>query len=299
MNILVAIDASKATAAILNEIKGRSWGDSPSIHLLYVVNPVSFTSEFVDVESYVEAEYETAKSLLQKSVGQLAESGITATAIVIKGKPAKSILVYAKDWGADMILLGSHGHSSISTLLLGRTVKEVLRQAPCSVEIVRTPARRRTSGEAMKILLATDGSACSLAAAQALAEGVWNKTSEVRIISVVNEGSTAMEAFAGLSLMSAVLPEPVTGILVASAKEAVKEAKMIIESAGMKVTNETLFGEPKSIITEHAKDWGADLIVVGSHGRRGFDRLFEGSVSESVALHAPCSVAVIHDPVYK
>jgi nucleotide-binding universal stress UspA family protein len=50
---------------------------------------------------------------------------------------------------------------------------------------------------------------------------------------------------------------------------------------------------PQELILKEAADWGADLIVLGSHGRRGFSRFLLGSVSEAVASHAPCSVEVI------
>jgi nucleotide-binding universal stress UspA family protein len=50
---------------------------------------------------------------------------------------------------------------------------------------------------------------------------------------------------------------------------------------------------PKELILKEASDWGAHLIVLGSHGRRGLDRLLLGSVSEAIAAHAPCSVEVI------
>ena len=46
-------------------------------------------------------------------------------------------------------------------------------------------------------------------------------------------------------------------------------------------------------IVKEAERWHARMVIVGSHGRRGFDRLTLGSVSEHVALHAPCSVEVI------
>jgi nucleotide-binding universal stress UspA family protein len=54
-----------------------------------------------------------------------------------------------------------------------------------------------------------------------------------------------------------------------------------------------LLDGPKSIIMDEAEKWGADLIVVGSHGHRGIERFLLGSVSEGVALHAKCSVEVI------
>ena len=59
------------------------------------------------------------------------------------------------------------------------------------------------------------------------------------------------------------------------------------------VVSEVIDGYPKQIILDEAKDWGADLVVVGSHGYGGFARLFLGSVSNAVALHAPCSVMIV------
>jgi nucleotide-binding universal stress UspA family protein len=52
-------------------------------------------------------------------------------------------------------------------------------------------------------------------------------------------------------------------------------------------------GEPGQEIVKAAKDWGADLIVVGSHGRRGLTRALVGSVAETVMRHAPCPVLVV------
>ena len=77
--------------------------------------------------------------------------------------------------------------------------------------------------------------------------------------------------------------------------EAVNAAEEIVASAGMKTETAVLEGSPKRRIVEESKAWGADLIVVGSHGRRGLTRYLLGSVSEAVAMHAHCSVEVIRD----
>ncbi len=57
-----------------------------------------------------------------------------------------------------------------------------------------------------------------------------------------------------------------------------------------------LTGMPRNVILAMARDWKAEMIVMGSHGRKGFDRLILGSVSQAIIAHAPCSVAIIRVP---
>ena len=82
------------------------------------------------------------------------------------------------------------------------------------------------------------------------------------------------------------------------ARESAESGAEVLRKAGMRATTEVT--EPKDTparaILAVAERWPADLIVMGSHGRRGFDRLVLGSVSESVALHAHCSVEVTRQP---
>jgi nucleotide-binding universal stress UspA family protein len=56
-------------------------------------------------------------------------------------------------------------------------------------------------------------------------------------------------------------------------------------------------GDPRAVIVDHAARWNADLIVLGSHGFKGLDRLLIGSVSEAVLRHAPCSVEIVRIPL--
>ncbi|HXJ37726.1 MAG TPA: universal stress protein, partial [Bryobacteraceae bacterium] len=72
-------------------------------------------------------------------------------------------------------------------------------------------------------------------------------------------------------------------------------AQKTLTQAGLTVLGQdpTPSGDPKSVILDTAKTWQADLIVLGSHGRHGLDRFLMGSVAESVAVHAHCSVVVV------
>ena len=67
----------------------------------------------------------------------------------------------------------------------------------------------------------------------------------------------------------------------------------VLASAGLKATGAVLSGNAKDAVLDEAHKWAADLIAVGSHGRRGFRRLLLGSVSEAVAMNTHCSVVVV------
>jgi nucleotide-binding universal stress UspA family protein len=59
-----------------------------------------------------------------------------------------------------------------------------------------------------------------------------------------------------------------------------------------KTTSEAIFGDSRESILKNVEEWPADLIVVGSHGRRGLPRFFLGSVSQTVLLHGQCSTLI-------
>jgi nucleotide-binding universal stress UspA family protein len=145
----------------------------------------------------------------------------------------------------------------------------------------------------MKILLATDGSEFSNAAAEELAARPIPPNTEVRIISV----------FQSVPLITGV-PAPMGGLAgtweeadaVAQqlAEEAVKKATKILTEKNPKlsISKTVIEGSPKQAILQEADKLGADLIVVGSHGRGPVGRFLLGSVSQSIALHAKCSVEI-------
>ena len=103
----------------------------------------------------------------------------------------------------------------------------------------------------------------------------------------------------GASSLSAIYPATLLEELMESARkhaeDAVESARKILLAGNLQVLDSkpAPVGDARVLLLDLAKEWNADLIVLGSHGRRGMDRMLMGSVSESVAIHAHCSVDVI------
>jgi nucleotide-binding universal stress UspA family protein len=142
----------------------------------------------------------------------------------------------------------------------------------------------------MKILLAIDNSKYSEAAAKSVTEQFRSQDTEVRVVHVVEPVGISEPP----QMSPGYYPE-VEGQL-PQAREVVDRAAKHLSSAGFRVTTSVATGDAKSIILDDAADWHADLIVLGSHGRKGLGRFFLGSVSEAVARHASCSVQIVRIP---
>ena len=148
----------------------------------------------------------------------------------------------------------------------------------------------------MKILLAIDGSEQSEAAVEEVAVRPFPPNTEVRII-------TAYELTA---LITNLEPMGVSHEFYAKADNfTIKAAEDVTENAAkilreknpaLTVTTVVIEGSPKSVILEEAEKFGADLIVVGSHGHGMVERFLLGSVSNAVALHAKSSVEIVRSP---
>lgn len=148
----------------------------------------------------------------------------------------------------------------------------------------------------MKILLATDGSACSESAVSEIARRPWPANTVIRVISVVElPFMPTTETWA--------LPE---SYYVEIEKSQQEKARAALDSAmltlratqggSMEIVTQMLSGSAKDVILDEADRWGADLIVIGSHGYSGLRRFLLGSVSSAVAAHAKCSVEIVRVP---
>ena len=146
----------------------------------------------------------------------------------------------------------------------------------------------------MKILLATDGSDYNKLAIKEFIDTLSFPQTEVRIISAYQHVSTIMTTGVTIGVLESYYEEANK-----SAKKSAEDAvKFVADQLQKKhpsiiITTAVVNGPSKKVILQEAEEYGADLIVVGSHGRGGLERFLLGSVSQAVALHAKCSVQII------
>jgi nucleotide-binding universal stress UspA family protein len=137
----------------------------------------------------------------------------------------------------------------------------------------------------MKILIGIDESDFSRAAVEQIARRQWASGTQVKLVSAIEE--------TGPYQLNPDDPNPyeLARIAMDRAAAILGESKNRFE-----VSTDIIEGSPKQVLLDEAEGWGADLIVVGSHGRRGLERFLLGSVSQAVALHAKCSVEIVRAP---
>jgi nucleotide-binding universal stress UspA family protein len=145
MKILLAIDGSAHSAAALAEVASRRWPSGSEVEVLTIVHsttPLLLDPAFVMAAAYVETTQELwrlAPELLAAAAARLKhdQPALEVTTKALEGTPRELIVQEARDWGADLIVLGSHGHGPLRQALLGSVATGVAADADCAVEIIR------------------------------------------------------------------------------------------------------------------------------------------------------------------
>lgn len=145
----------------------------------------------------------------------------------------------------------------------------------------------------MKILIAVDDSEYSQAALESIASRIWEPDTQFTVMSVVEP---AVPDYAAWHMTY-------TPVLYEAIAERVDDVKSMVHDKvaflqerlpGHTIAGDVVEGPIRYSIWDKAKNWHADFIIMGSHGRTGMAKFLMGSVSESVAKGAPCSIEIIH-----
>ncbi len=242
------------------------------------------------------AEFERS---LARSMGQLSNKGLRVETELKLGSPAEIILEKARSQKLDLIVLGAKGLRSTVSIMLGGVAQQVMEYATCPVLIVRAPLQGFR-----KILLVTDGSPFSLAAARYLGTFPLPEDRDVHIMHVLPPLPipVMMEPHLGMW-------QPIYSIYPTREEEAeirehdkqsgeaiLKRTSILLLKHGIPSTPILVRGDAATEIMDYAKANQIDVIVAGSRGLSNFQGLWMGSVSRKLVHYSNCSVLLVKRP---
>src|SRR5688572_7288758 len=146
MKVLIALDGSPCSEQAFNYILTSHWTEQTEFKIVSVVEPLAAQAVgwhatylgpgLVDLERQM---FDQTNAMVKDKVQNLlkAKPGVKASGEVLTGGIWQSIIDESKSWSADLIVLGSHGRSGLSKILLGSVAAAVAEHARCSVEIIK------------------------------------------------------------------------------------------------------------------------------------------------------------------
>lgn len=210
---------------------------------------------------------------------RLTGQGVEVSQLFLDGFADTALAGAARELGASLIVVGTHGRTGFKRLLLGSVAEKTVRGADTSVLVARGEAPK---GGYHRIVVGTD---FSDQATKALAQAYQCAAPEadVRVVHGWN-----------MPYASADLPGDFLAQLRDAAELSVSQYREEIlrdpPPAGVRVRVEAMYGSPAAVLDDMSG--AADLVVVGSHGRRGVRRFLLGSVAEATVRHARCTVLI-------
>ena len=234
----------------------------------------------------LERSEKAAREHLESVKAQAKKEGVDITTSILEGEDSYNyISEEAAKTKASMIIMGRRGRTGLKRLAMGSTTARVIGHAPCSVLVVPKAAKV----EFKNIVVATDGSKYSAAAASEAIGIAKQNNSKLTVIAVVPaELATPTDVDFSMTQRELIADKEM--------HVAEKNAKVVKDAAakeGVTVQAFVMSGKPADAIIETAREKTADLVVLGSHGRTGLERLLMGSVAERVIVLSSCAVLVV------
>ena len=146
-NIVVAIDFSEITSAIITQAEILAQAFQSKLWLLHIAEPdpdfVGFKTGPQSKRDHWAKEFRSEHQQIQDLAAGLRQKGFDAVALLLQGSTVETILAEAKKLGADIIIVGSHSRSGIEKLFMGSMSEGILRSAHCPVLVIPADSRSR------------------------------------------------------------------------------------------------------------------------------------------------------------
>jgi nucleotide-binding universal stress UspA family protein len=287
--IVVPTDGSEYAERAAEHAAAVARAFDATVHVVSVVDEDAATSVFerdaVDDETRerLREEGERAIRTTRAALGDVER----VESALVEGHATESIVGYADEVDADLLVMGTHGRTGVDRYVAGSVTERVLRRTHVPVLTVRDLEAARSLEAYENVLVPTDGSDdADVAVEHALALAAVGGAT-VHAVNVVDVSSLA--ASAGEA--------PATELLErfeAAGEEATNEVARRAREAGLAAATAVLKGSPGHALLEYVEDEAIDLVAMGTTGRTGLDRYLLGSTTERVVRHAEAPVLAVN-----
>ncbi len=282
--ILLSTDGSEYSEGAIRESIKLAKKCSGSLAAISVIET---NAELETIAPRVTEQAERKARVHLDMIGEQArKSGVDCEPIIREGEDSYRYIVdEAAKRKSTMIIMGRRGRTGLQRIMIGSVTARVIGHAPCTVLVVP----RAAEFACRRLLLAVDGSTYSDAAAAEAIAMTKQLGSRLTIITVVPSVSMSPMDIVSSQMQRDLIAEKE----MREAERTVNKASEAAKSAGIHADSLIMGGKPPEAILQAAKEQQADLIVLGSHGKTGVEKLLMGSVAERVIVLAPCPVMVV------
>jgi nucleotide-binding universal stress UspA family protein len=278
--LLFPTDGSDGADAVFDHALDVAEAHDATVHVLNVADTTresvtQFRGQVVDALEQAGAE------TVREAATRAGDRDVPTVTEVLQGEPYRTIVDYAKTYDVDLVIMPTHGRRGLERFLLGSTTERVVRRSETPVLTVRPDDDVTVRYPYRNVLIPTDGSDPADAALGIGLDVATGAGAGVHLLSVVDVTSLGVDVRADIQ----------TAALEESAREIVDTAAGRATAAGFDPTIAVEFGGSVSrAIRSYVTANDVDLVVVGTHGRTGFDRYVLGSVAEGLVRTAPAPV---------
>ena len=292
LRILIAHDLSPGSDRATQLIASAPWPAGATVRVVTspvgIGPPLSSFANLREIRDHASQVRRTIAAAHEGIAATLEAAGLQPEMRIVHGKPERAILVEADRSGADLVVVGARDQGSLAATLLGSVSRAVVERATRSVLVVRGSGVGR-------VLLSTDDSAAGRSAVEVV--GRWPAFATSRFLIVaVGEGApryprSVLDPETWRSAFRATI-DAATG----EACDRVEAAADALAASGREIDVEVRLGDVAAEVSAAAREWDADLVVLGANGQPFLERLLVGSVPRRVIDAVDASVLVVRSP---
>jgi nucleotide-binding universal stress UspA family protein len=259
--------------------------------------PPGLNPDYIVNQQYLADLLKHASAQLVDLKDRAERRGIAVTTRMATGIPSEEVISAARGEDSDLIVVGTRGKTGLAHILLGSTAERVIRGAPCPVLSVRTDSADLEDERVLarpvrleRILVPVDFSDCSLDALEYAVVVAQQAKASLMLLHVLEPVSYGLD----FTLSHMRTREHVRE----SWTKRLKELTSSHQHSHVAMEFQLRGGLPADSILDSAQTLPCDLIVMGTHGRRGISHTISGSVAEAVLRKSHCPVIAVRSPKF-